>query len=174
MYRLVRIRLNEEIVHCTSLLESLIPELGPDLLSTQLKAEAVMTSLSDDICYSVPFFINPENPAQAKRTMTMYGGISVLRPLMSIAETNRLSPDRLLWVAEQINRISVATGVGPPWFLSKLNALPTPESTPETHSSFGLQSTPSLTPEADVLASTELCALSYNEGWVTPKLHFGT
>lgn len=115
-YRRIRIQTNERILHYAQLLTRPGQEIDNERAYSQWRAISTMSKLSEDICYSVPFFLNKGvSTGRGIDTvcdeMTVHGGTSVIVPLSLAANEERVSPSMYRWMVSQIERIENDTGI---------------------------------------------------------------
>lgn len=117
-YRTIRIQANEQILRYAQLIiYSSRTTPGDGVTTSQVQALGTMSKLAEEICYSVPYFLDRSVWArdESKRIgneITMYGGSAIIVPLSLAANEEWVSPRMYQWMASQIGRITESTGIG--------------------------------------------------------------
>lgn len=110
-YRRVRIKTNQQIIHHARL----HTKTNQGTLR-ELWATSTIAKLSEDICYSVPFLLGGGRGFRVTKghggNITIYGGTSVVVPLLLAAREGGVSPAMHDWITNQLGKISQDVGVG--------------------------------------------------------------
>ena len=116
-YRRIRIQTNELILRCTTAMRELrlTNDTQTELICRQ--ASCTLSQLSEDICYSVPFLLDPGAQVtpwhgRQRGDGPIFGGTSVIVPLSLAANRERVSPAMYEWIIEQMAIISLNAGIG--------------------------------------------------------------
>nr|POE65641.1 hypothetical protein CFP56_58747 [Quercus suber] len=119
-YRRVRIHTNEHILRYAELIiYSSRTTTDDDITTSKSKALSTLSQLAEDICYSVPFFLDKhvwakDNSKRGSSDLTMYGASAIIAPLSLATNEEWVSPEMYQWMIGQIHRIATETGVTRP------------------------------------------------------------
>ncbi|KAK5113609.1 hypothetical protein LTR85_010838 [Meristemomyces frigidus] len=111
-YRCIRIGVNEKILRFTELISARLPEADKDIISQQQQSLACIVRLSEDICYSVRFFLDRGEAHLSREGSgpSMYASTTILPPLYIAANKDRVAPHMYQWILAQITNITRASG----------------------------------------------------------------
>jgi hypothetical protein len=101
IYRSARLLVNQVIIRCLTA-ASCTPSSSS--LSLWLKSQALLTSLCEDICATVPFHAEASSFRAAS-------GHSLLWPLYAVATTLNVTAETRRWVISQLREITFKTAI---------------------------------------------------------------
>jgi hypothetical protein len=101
VYRSVRLLANQVIIRCLDATSCLT---SSSFLPQWLKSQAVLTSLCEDICATVPFHTETSSFRAAS-------GHSLLWPLYAVATTCNVTAEMRRWVITQLREITFKTSI---------------------------------------------------------------
>lgn len=126
-YRCIRIETNKQMLQYAELHTSALQVASEEVALYQQQAMSCITAMSEDICYSVYYFLDHGSlqvyGKSSDSDLTMYGSTAVISPLYFAANPKRISPTMYQWVLGQIARIAGGTGVMRAGLLEELQSL---------------------------------------------------
>lgn len=111
-YRCIRIGVNEMIIRFAECINGQLPHTDEDVTAQRHQSLACIVELSQDICYSVRYFLDGGggHTITEGSEPTMYASTNILMPLCVAANEERIPPRLYQWILGQVSMITRASG----------------------------------------------------------------